>query len=74
MFLKLLIDGSCSAITSIPFLARAALEMRSCWHICDLLTFCCQMDRAPDSAVEVVVFRADAFGVLDIRSKLRGLG
>src|ERR1700761_2025658 len=40
---KLLIDGSCSATTSMPLLMSAALEIRACWQVCDLLTFCCQI-------------------------------
>src|ERR1700677_1849506 len=41
---KLLIEGSCKATKSIPLLASATLEMRACWQVCDLLTFCCQME------------------------------
>ena len=27
----------------MPHLASVALEMRLCWHVLDLFTFCCQM-------------------------------
>ena len=40
---KLLMAGSCKATMSMPRLASATLEIRACWQICDLLTFCCQI-------------------------------
>ena len=40
---NLLIAGSWRATISIPCLMSATLEMRACWQVLDLLTFCCQI-------------------------------
>src|SRR5580658_8556473 len=40
-----LIAGSCNAMMSICFSVSLALLIKSCWHILDLLTFCCQILR-----------------------------
>ena len=41
---KFVIAGSWRATMSMPLLVSAALEMRSCWQVRDLLTFCCHME------------------------------
>ena len=40
-----LIAGSWSVTMSIPVFASLALDIRSCWHMLDLLTFCCHIVR-----------------------------
>ena len=43
VLLKALMAGSCSATISIPFSDSFPLLIKSCWHVRDLLMFCCQI-------------------------------
>ena len=70
---KFVIAGSCRATMSMPLLASAALEMRSCWQVLDLLTFCCHMDRVSCFLV-VVLFLSRSFVVLAISPSLGARG
>lgn len=49
--LKALIEGSCSATRSMPLLASAVLDMKSCWQVPDLFTFCCHMVMVEDGVL-----------------------
>jgi len=45
VLLNLLSAGSCSVMISMPAVVRVLLLIRLCWHVGNLLTFCCQITR-----------------------------